>query len=58
MNPVICHSQQTPDFELNPVLIPSFNQRALQNLEIRDEIQNLGPINDMKVEDLTNEQQS
>jgi hypothetical protein len=28
------------------------------HLEMRDEIQNLAPINDFKVEDLTNEQSS
>jgi splicing factor 3B subunit 3 len=54
-NPVICISQQTEEFEKDPSLIPLFNPREPANLELRDELQNYAPINDMKVEDLTNE---
>ena len=35
--------------------MPRFNPRKPRNLEAKDEIKNLAPINDMRVEDLTNE---
>jgi len=54
-NPTVCISQQTPDFEKDASLVPQFNPREPINLELRDELQNLAPINDMKVEDLTGE---
>lgn len=54
-NPVVCVSQQTPEMEADPSLISQFNAREAVNLELRDELQNFAPINDMKVEDLTNE---
>lgn len=59
-NPVVCHSQKSLDHENDNInySIPRFNPRPLKNLELRDEIQNIGPINDMRVEDLTNEGQN
>lgn len=36
-------------------MIPLFNPREPINLELRNEMQNFAPINDMKVEDLTGE---
>lgn len=36
-------------------MVPLFNPREPLNLEMRDELQNLAPINDMKVDDLTGE---
>ena len=43
------------EFEKDESLVPRFNSRAPKNLLAKDEMQNLAPINDMKVEDLTNE---
>lgn len=57
-HPVVSHSSQSPQFDQDSTGVAKFNPRELTNLELRDEIQNLGPINDMKVEDLTNEQSS
>jgi splicing factor 3B subunit 3 len=54
-SPVVCISQQSEEFEKDPSLIPLFNPREPANLELRDEMQNYAPINDMKVDDLTNE---
>lgn len=51
-NPVLCNScieKPTGDIPVH------FNPREPQNLELRDELENLGPINDMRVEDLVNE---
>ena len=43
------------DIEKDGTLVPRFNSRAPKNLQAKDEMQNLAPINDMKCEDLTNE---
>lgn len=56
------------DNEKNPVVTTSalngvnsnyvfHNPREAKNIQLQDEIQNLSSINDMKVEDLTNERQ-
>ena len=52
---VKCESKDSTKFEAKSDLVPRFNPRALTHLELRDSIDNLGPINDMKVDDLTNE---
>jgi splicing factor 3B subunit 3 len=51
--PTVCHSQQAEAHKSGN--LPRFNPRELVNLELRDEMENLAPINDMKVDDLTNE---
>lgn len=54
-----CTSNDTTKIEANYAeIVPKFNPRGgmgLKNLEIIDEIRNLAPINDMKIEDLTGE---
>jgi len=54
-NPKICASQQSDEFDKDTALVPRFNSRKPLNLQAKDEMQNLAPIHDMKVEDLTNE---
>ena len=54
-DPKVCVSQQSEDFEKDGDLVPRFNSRKPKNLQAKDEMQNLAPINDMRVEDLTNE---
>lgn len=55
----VCSSHNTESIETNYAKnVIKFNPRGgegLKNLEIRDEMRNLAPINDMKIEDLTNE---
>ena len=48
-------SQDSPHYQETPSAIPRFNPRKPHHLEAKDELKNLAPINDMKVEDLTNE---
>jgi len=54
--PILAYSQNTEKYDKNPQLIPKYNPRAEpQNLELRDQIENYAPINDMKVDDLNSE---
>ena len=52
---IVCCSQDSAKHEESQDSIPRFNPRKPINLEAKDEMQNLAPINDMKVEDLTSE---
>lgn len=54
-NPVSCFSQQSETHAADLASVPRFNPRKVANLEAKDEMQNLAPINDMRVEDLANE---
>jgi hypothetical protein len=54
-NPIICSSLQSDQHTKGSLPLPTFNPRRLENLEFRDKIENYGPINDMKIEDLTGE---
>ena len=55
VSPTICVSQQSKDFDLDRRLVPRFNPRVPVNLIAKDEMKNLTPIHDMRVEDLNNE---
>lgn len=48
-------SSDSAAYEQAPDTVPRFNPRTPIHLEAKDEIKNLAPINDMRVEDLTNE---
>ena len=63
-HPVFCISQQSVDYDkefnkeeskTKSEVLPTFSPREPKNLEAKDELMNLAPINDMKVEDLTGE---
>ena len=49
------HSQDSPAYEQEAGSVPRFNPRIPLHLEAKDEMKNLAPINDMRVEDLTSE---
>lgn len=57
-SPVVCYSKNIPKERSGSAIsavVPEFYPRLPRNLEKRDELTNLGPINDMRVEDLINE---
>lgn len=55
-NPIECFSQNSDKYEKNPSQITRFNPRPEPvNLELRNEMENFAPINDMKIDDLNNE---
>lgn len=52
---IVVHSQDSSKFEQSLSELPLFNPRRPIHLEAKDEIKNLAPIHDMRVEDLTGE---